>query len=66
MIVCPPYAVIRMLDGCRFVGMPSCVTWQWGDIVLYVVSEYDVSFCACVKLANELVRALWRLKFQLH
>ena len=27
-----------MLDGFRFVGMPSCVTWQCGDIVLYVVS----------------------------
>ena len=28
--------------------------------------RYDVSFGACVELANELVCALWRLDFQLH
>ena len=32
-------AVIRMLDGCRFVGMPSCVTLPCGDIVLCALSR---------------------------
>ena len=28
--------------------------------------RYDVSFCTCVELANDLFRALVRLEFQLH
>ena len=34
----PSYAVIRMLDRGRFVGMPFCVTLPCGEIVLKVVS----------------------------